>query len=58
MVNGNTERSLQTEDTRQCSQQKYKAASLGSSLVRPSKSRTLSSAPGVSYNKTAWHVMS
>ena len=44
--------------TRQRSQQKYKAASLGSSPVRPSKSRTLSSAPGVPYNKTAWHVPS
>ena len=44
--------------TRQRSQQKYKAASPGNSPVRPSKGRTLSSAPGVTYNKTAWHVPS
>src|SRR3954471_16257964 len=30
----------------------------GSSPVRPLNVRTLSSAPGVTYNKTAWHVLS
>src|SRR3954471_17644477 len=44
--------------TRRPSQRKYKAASLGSSPVRPLKGRTMSSAPGVTYNKTAWHVLS
>ena len=36
-------------------QRKYKAASPGSSPVRPLDVRTPSSAPGVTYNKTAWH---
>src|SRR3954471_22564795 len=40
------------------SQRKYKAASQGSSPVRRLNVRTLSSAPGVTYNKTAWHVPS
>ena len=44
--------------TERPSQRKFKAASLGSSPVRPLKGRTLSSAPGVTYNKTAWHVPS
>src|SRR4051812_42566416 len=44
--------------TRQPSQQKYKAAFLGNSPVRLLKSQTLPSAPGVTYNKTAWHVLS
>ena len=34
---------------------KFKAASLGSSPVRPLNDQTPSSAPGVTYNKTAWH---
>ena len=37
---------------------KYKAASPGSSPVRPLNVRTPSSAPGVTYNKTAWHDLS
>src|SRR3954467_8164114 len=44
--------------TRRRSQQKYKAAFLGNSPVRSLKSQTLPSAPGVTYNKTAWHVLS
>ena len=44
--------------TRRPLQRKYKAASPGSSPVRPLNDRTPSSAPGVTYNKTAWHVPS
>ena len=44
--------------TRRPLQRKYKAASPGSSPVRPSNVRTPSSVPGVTYNKTAWHVLS
>ena len=44
--------------TRRPLQRKYKAASPGSSPVRPLNVRTPSSAPGVTYNKTAWHVPS
>src|SRR3954466_7214937 len=44
--------------TRRPSHWKYKVASLGSSPARPLNVRTLSSAPGVTYNKTAWHVPS
>ena len=44
--------------TRRPLQRKYKAASPGSSPVRPLNVRTPSSAPGVTYNKTAWHVLS
>ena len=44
--------------TRRPLQRKYKAASPGSSLVRPLNVQTPSSAPGVTYNKTAWHVPS
>ena len=44
--------------TRRPLQRKYKAASLGSSPVRPLNVRTPSSVPGVTYNKTAWHVPS
>src|SRR3954465_5479516 len=40
------------------SQRKYKAVFSGNSPVRPLKSQTLSSAPGVTYNKTAWHDQS
>ena len=40
------------------SQRKYKAASQGNSPVRPLNVWTPSSAPGVTYNKTAWHVPS
>ena len=43
---------------RRLSQQKYKAASQGNSLVRPLNVRTPSSAPGVTYTKTARHVQS
>ena len=39
-------------------QRKYKAASLGSSPVRLLNAWTQSSAPGVTYNKTTWHVSS
>ena len=39
-------------------QQKYKVASPGISPVRPLNDRTPSSAPRVTYNKTAWHVPS
>ena len=44
--------------TRRPLQRKYKAASPGSSRVRPLNVRTPSSAPEVTYNKTAWHVPS
>ena len=44
--------------TRRPLQRKYKAASPGSSPVRPLNVRTPSSVPGVTYNKTAWHVLS
>ena len=44
--------------TRRPLQRKYKAASPGSSPLRPLNVRTPSSAPGVTYNKTAWHVPS
>ena len=44
--------------TRRPLQRKHKAASRGSSPVRPLNVRTPSSAPGVTYNKTAWHVPS
>ena len=44
--------------TRRPLQRKYKAASQGNSPVRPLNVRTPSSAPGVTYNKTAWHVPS
>ena len=37
---------------------KYKVASQGNSLVQLLSVRTPSSAPGVAYNKTAWHVPS
>ena len=43
---------------RRLSQRKYKAASQGNSPVRLLNVRTSSSAPGVTYNKTAWHVLS
>ena len=43
---------------RRLSQRKYKAASQGNSPVRPLNVWTLSSAPKVTYNKTAWHVPS
>ena len=43
---------------RRLSQRKYKAASQGNSPVRPLNVRTPSSAPRVTYNKTAWHVPS
>ena len=43
---------------RRLSQRKYKAASQGNSPVRPLNPRGTSSAPGVTYNKTAWHVPS
>ena len=41
--------------TRRPLQRKYKAASPGSSPVRPLNDRTPSSAPRLTYNKTAWH---
>ena len=44
--------------TRRPLQRKYKAASPGNFPVRPLNVRTPSSAPGVTYNKTAWHVSS
>ena len=44
--------------TRRPSQRKYKAASQGNSPVQLLNVRTPSSAPGVTYNKTAWHVPS
>ena len=44
--------------TRRPLQRKYKAVSPGSSPVRPLNDRTPSSAPGVTYNKTVWHVPS
>ena len=53
-VNGNTEPSEQ-RSTQKPLQWKFKAASPGSSPVRPLKGRTPSSAPGVTYKKTAWH---
>ena len=43
---------------RRLSQRKYKAASQGNSRVRLLNVRTPSSTPGVTYNKTAWHVLS
>ena len=43
---------------RRLSQRKYKAASQGNYPVRPLNIWTPSSAPGVTYNKTAWHVPS
>ena len=43
---------------RRLSQQKYKTTSQGNSPVRPLNVWTPSSAPGVTYNKTAWHVLS
>src|SRR3954465_11306186 len=43
---------------RRPSQRKYKAASQGNSPVRLLNVRTLSGAPGVTYNKTAWHIPS
>ena len=54
-VNGNTERSLRTEEHTVAL-----AAEVQSSLSRQFSSpafndRTPSSAPGVTYNKTAWH---
>ena len=45
----------QRRSTQRPLQRKYKAASPGSSPVRPLNDRTPSSAPGVTYNKTAWH---
>ena len=44
--------------TRRPSRRKYKVASQGNSPVRPSNVWTPSSAPGVTYNKTTWHVPS
>ena len=44
--------------TRRPLQRKYKAASPGSSPVRPLNVRTPSSALGVTYNKAVWHVPS
>ena len=44
--------------TRRPLQRKYKAASPGSSPVRPLNVQTPSSAPRVTQNKTAWHVPS
>ena len=57
-VNGNTERSLRTEDHTAAL-----AAEVRSSLLRqfPSpalKSQTLPSAPGVTHSRTAWHTLS
>ena len=43
---------------RRPSWRKYKAASQGNSQVRLLNVRTPSSAPGVTYNKTAWHIPS
>ena len=43
---------------RRPSRRKYKAASQGNSRLRLLNVRTPSSAPGVTYNKTAWHVPS
>ena len=43
---------------RRPSRRKYKVASQGNSPVRLLNVRTLSSAPGVTYKKTAWHVLS
>ena len=43
---------------RRPSRRKYKVASQGNSLVRLLNVRTPSSAPGVTYSKTAWHVPS
>ena len=40
------------------SRQKYKAASQGNSRVQLLNVRIPSSAPGVTYNKTAWHIPS
>ena len=40
------------------SRRKYKVASQGNSPVRLVNVRTPSSAPGVTYNKTVWHVPS
>ena len=40
------------------SRQKYSAASYGSSRVRPLSDRTRPNLPGVTYNKTTWHVLS
>ena len=53
-LNAPSERS----STRRPLQRRYKAASPCSSPVRPLNVRTPSSAPGVTYNKTAWHVSS
>ena len=41
---------------RRLSRRKYKVASQGNSPVRLLNMRTPSSAPGVTYKKTAWHV--
>src|SRR4051812_45300305 len=43
---------------RQPSLQRYKVASQGNSPVRLTKVRTPPNAPGVTYNKTVWHVPS
>ena len=43
---------------RRLSQRKYKVASQGNSPVRPLNIWTPSSVPRVTYNKTAWHVLS
>ena len=40
------------------SRRKYKVASQGNSIVRLLNVRTPSSAPGVTYNKTVWHIPS
>ena len=43
---------------RRLSQQRYKVAFLGNSPVRPLKSQTLPSAPGVTHSRTTWHTLS
>ena len=43
---------------RRLSRRKYKAASQGNSRVRSLSDRTRLNAPGVTYNKTTWHVPS
>ena len=42
---------------RRLSQRRYKVAFSGNSPVRPLKSQTLPSAPGVTHSRTAWHTL-
>ena len=57
-VNGNTERSLRMEEHTAALAAEVQSSLSRRSPVRPLNDRTPSSAPGVTYNKTAWHVPS